>query len=286
MELMKINYDYLQLADLIKHFYNVTGVPICIYDTDYKPIISYPLVVPKLCALIKSSPEGNEGCVHCDLMACKNAQISGNTITYECHAGLRDTVTPINHNGTLLGFIIFGQIVDNTLSSEERLAIILEKCQKYNLKKEDIKAAFKETKFCDEKFIESTAKIAAACVSYIFLSNLIKIKDVTVFENIKIFLAFNYSEDITIKTLCDNFYISKSKLFNLFKNHSDTTPMDYLKDIRINEFKRLLVSTDMPISEISGLVGISDFNYMIKIFKRETGISPLRYRKMHQEQER
>lgn len=283
---MKINYDYEQLADLIKHFYIVTGVPVCIFDVDYKPIIAYPPSAPPLCSLIKSSPEGNKGCIDCDVIGCKKAQASGTTVTYECHAGLRDTVTPINHNGNLLGFIMFGQIADDRLPPGERLSIIIEKCKKYNLKKEEIEAAFKETRFCEESFIESSSKIASACVSYIFLSNLIKIKDVTIFENIKNYLHFNYSEDITIKTICDNFYISKSKLFNLIKNHSDTTPMDYLKNIRIKEFKHLLVSTDIPVSEISGLVGVSDFNYMIKIFKKETGVSPLRYRKMHQEQEK
>lgn len=48
---------------------------------------------------------------------------------------------------------------------------------------------------------------------------------------------------------------------------------------RIQAAKSLLSGTDLRISEISRQVGIGDYNYFSKIFKRETGRSPREYRR-------
>ncbi|MNY77182.1 DNA-binding transcriptional regulator AraC [compost metagenome] len=43
--------------------------------------------------------------------------------------------------------------------------------------------------------------------------------------------------------------------------------------------KKLLGDSDYPVYEIAGQVGIPDYNYFTKAFKRETGVLPTVYRK-------
>jgi YesN/AraC family two-component response regulator len=58
------------------------------------------------------------------------------------------------------------------------------------------------------------------------------------------------------------------------------TPIgEYICSLRINEAKRLLESTDLPIQKIAYTVGIQDYNYFAKFFKLRVGISPVKYRK-------
>ena len=44
--------------------------------------------------------------------------------------------------------------------------------------------------------------------------------------------------------------------------------------------KRLLLTTDLKVYEISARVGYADTTSFVKLFKREVGISPARYRRM------
>lgn len=53
---------------------------------------------------------------------------------------------------------------------------------------------------------------------------------------------------------------------------------EYVKKLRIEGAKRLL-GTSMNITQVSEAVGIPDVGYFIKIFKRETGYTPLKYKK-------
>ncbi|MFA7225687.1 MAG: AraC family transcriptional regulator, partial [Sphaerochaetaceae bacterium] len=55
---------------------------------------------------------------------------------------------------------------------------------------------------------------------------------------------------------------------------------NYLNEVRIDEGKRLLTSTDMPIKEIVPLVGFNDYDYFNKVFKRIAGLTPAAYREM------
>jgi ligand-binding sensor protein len=46
-------------------------------------------------------------------MKCEKA---GASVSHRCHAGLVDTVVPIKYDGSILGFILFGQIRDDKFS--------------------------------------------------------------------------------------------------------------------------------------------------------------------------
>ena len=58
----------------------------------------------------------------------------------------------------------------------------------------------------------------------------------------------------------------------------DTSFTDYLSRTRIERSIELLRDTDMSLLEIAGLVGFEDQSYFTKVFKKETGLSPKKYR--------
>ena len=49
--------------------------------------------------------------------------------------------------------------------------------------------------------------------------------------------------------------------------------------IRIRNAKELLLSTNEQVGEIARKVGIPDYNYFTKIFRKMTGQTPTQYRK-------
>ncbi len=55
---------------------------------------------------------------------------------------------------------------------------------------------------------------------------------------------------------------------------------------RVDEAKRLLGESSLPVNAISLHVGYSNFSYFTKMFRENTGYSPLEYRRIHREKEK
>ena len=57
-----------------------------------------------------------------------------------------------------------------------------------------------------------------------------------------------------------------------------TTFSDYLTKVRLEEAKKHLAQ-GLSVEKTAELVGYSDGNYFIKIFKKYVGVTPAKYRK-------
>ncbi|MFO7188205.1 MAG: helix-turn-helix transcriptional regulator [Pseudomonadota bacterium] len=67
-----------------------------------------------------------------------------------------------------------------------------------------------------------------------------------------------------------------------FKTATGTTLIEYLQNLRVEEAKKLLETTELPAEEISAQVGYEDGSFFRRLFKRSTGLTPGQYRRMFQ----
>ena len=65
----------------------------------------------------------------------------------------------------------------------------------------------------------------------------------------------------------------------LFKREVGMTFGEYVEHVRIENAKRLLVTTDLPIVSVAEQTGFNNQAYFTKVFRKSTDTSPLRYRK-------
>ena len=75
--------------------------------------------------------------------------------------------------------------------------------------------------------------------------------------------------------------LSRRRFDELFKNSFNVTPGRYLINLKIDYAKRLLTTSNIGVSQVAELCGTSDIYYFSKLFKKETGFSPNRYRKKY-----
>lgn len=89
----------------------------------------------------------------------------------------------------------------------------------------------------------------------------------------------NYSDaDLSIEKVNQHTGVSVYKISGLLKKHLNVSFKQYLNQVRIEEAKHLLSSTDRTITEIALMVGYNNTTHFNRIFKQSAGISPKEYR--------
>jgi AraC-like DNA-binding protein len=86
------------------------------------------------------------------------------------------------------------------------------------------------------------------------------------------------SEDLSVDRLTEEFNISKNKLYNSVSKYMSVGIAKHIKNLRLEEAKRLLTETDMTIFQIADRVGFTDYNYFCRVFKKEVGVPAGKYR--------
>ena len=94
------------------------------------------------------------------------------------------------------------------------------------------------------------------------------------------FLNERLYQRIKIDDLCKTLNYNKSYLFRQFKTATGRTIMQYFIDLKIEESKKLLRSTDLSVSEIAYKLSFDSPNYFSKTFKKKTQYTPLQYKKL------
>lgn len=92
------------------------------------------------------------------------------------------------------------------------------------------------------------------------------------------YIENSYSESISIKEFCAANKVGTSYLGFLFKEETGFYFSDFLLQYRIVHAMNLLNTTNLKIADVAGKVGFSSTSYFIQCFRRQTGLSPNKYR--------
>lgn len=100
----------------------------------------------------------------------------------------------------------------------------------------------------------------------------------------KRFMEEHATEDLAISRIADAAGISESLLFRLFHTEEQTTPVDYLRRIRIQRARDQLVNLPKKrIAQIAADCGFTDPSYFCRVFRSQTGITPGECRRRYSE---
>lgn len=93
-------------------------------------------------------------------------------------------------------------------------------------------------------------------------------------------LEQHFRDDDAIRNAVAGSELAERTLKRRFKAATGTTLIERLQMLRIEEAKRQLEQTDVSVDEISFDVGYEDASFFRRLFRRLTGLSPSRYRRM------
>lgn len=274
---MNIIYDFKQLEDLLGVLYRFTGVWCNIVGADGRPVfMSGPR--SDFCNLVNSEPKWHEKCSRCDAAAVCVVSETKKPYTYRCYAGIYETVVPIIENGQAIAHVFFGQLLDESSLEEQWKKTKLAVSDFPEL--DQLEKAFFQLKRLTLEDINSLADLLTACTSYILLKEMVKTVSLSDVQKIDLYLENNYMHSIKLDTMARELGMCKTKLCQLASGIGPGVTISHmLAQKRMQKAKILLRNSDLSVSEVAEAVGISNYNYFSRIFKKYHGISPSEYRK-------
>ena len=100
-----------------------------------------------------------------------------------------------------------------------------------------------------------------------------------VIEGVISYISQNYTKDFSNSALAANFGYHEYYLNRLFFKYTGQTIHKYVINKRISEAKRLILGSELSLSEISERVGFNNYSFFSSYFKKDCGVSPLAFRK-------
>lgn len=275
---MNISFDYDRLVPLLSSLYTLTGIRADLYDYEFRPICVNEGQAESFCARLNGCPEGHDRCIRCDREAMSQAQ-SGKPFFYRCHAGVCEAILSIRDGAVPLAFLFCGQYLDDS-DPERQWERTRESLDWYPGDLEELRQDYLKMNRYSAAEVEAYEHILTVLGRYIQLEGMIQTAELTDSQRLEQYLQANYREKLSLEKISADLHIGRTRLCVLAREMSGgSTLSKMITDRRIREAKQLLRQSDEPVSAVAEAVGISDYNYFTKVFRKATGLTPSDYRR-------
>ena len=91
-------------------------------------------------------------------------------------------------------------------------------------------------------------------------------------------VQYDLTADLRLQTIADRLNVNSSYLSRIFHQEYGCTLTQFIHSQRMEHGMLLLRQTDQSVQEIAAECGVQDVNYFIKLFKKQTGLTPVQFR--------
>lgn len=268
--------DRSRLAEMLKAFYTLNHVKVSFYDTDFHQLQEWPYPQCDFCQLIRRN--GIQACLKSDWEAFRHCHAKKSIYAYQCHAGLLEMIIPLKIEEMVIGYIMFGQMIraEDVNSTKQAL---MERHRGLPVSEDELLRVIDLIDVKDKEELEAATLISKACVSYLLSERVVSIDRNNLVDRIDDYIAENMSQGFTVEDLCDYLQMKRSSFYSLTKECLGCGISTYIQKKRLDRAKTLLKETNLPISLLAGQVGFNDYNYFLRCFKKQVGMTCRAYRK-------
>lgn len=270
--------EEISLQEILRQLYSISGILIDVYNLKGESLAKYPDQGADFCRLVGSCEAGRRGCERSNEEGFCKVRRERKVAVYKCHMGLYEAVVPLYHYGTLAGYMMTGQMLDQSPEAGEA---VLREARNLGIgSAEEIADSMERLVRIDEKGMEDFVTLCRICADYITNHHQFPVTAADTAKELCRYLEEHYREEIRLEQLCRWFGYSKTRLNQLFREYTGTSIYHYVMQFRIDKACESLRGSEESIYAIAMKHGFSDQNYFSRLFKKYKGCSPGEYRSM------
>jgi len=221
-----------------------------------------------VCRYIRKMYDRQQECTHCRTVVERLVVRRKKPIAGCCPNGIYEYCSPVIYQDRVIAVVFVGNILTDSEEQKQRLFAGADHKLLNTM----------ATGYTDE----DCRRIADIVGSYIKL--LLDVYGTSesgqdpLVERIKHYIFENYTFGFSAADIADAFGYNEKYIGRIFKERAGQSIKAYCNAHRINEAKKLLVATELPISDIASLTGFNNITYFNFVFGKHTAMSPTQYR--------
>lgn len=261
---MHIKYNIEKLEQILTDLSVLTGISLAFLDRDMRTVCG-SVRDNDFCEMMQTLPGEREKCRISDEALLRRCHDTRNFECHICRAGLYDAALPVVLNDNVVGYVIMGRV-----RSPDSPDVCMYPGGEAIGKLYDALPYFSDRQLLSLRTL----------LPNILFTDAIHFELDELAERIAQYIEENISSELTVSSICKSFFISKNRLYKCFAIYYGTTVNEYITAVRLNKAKALLAGTEEPIYTICEKIGIDNYTYFCKLFKKVENTSPGQYRKM------
>ena len=258
---MKLRYDVEKMERIISDLCVLTGISMSFLDAERRTLCRYTRD-EDFCSLLQADADNKRLCSCSDDIILNRCMESKRFESHICHAGLFDAAMPIVKDDVFAGIVLMGRL--RYYKDTEKTGL-----------SEEMREKFESIPIFNDTQISSLGSL----LPNVLFESAIFIEHDSRLDEIAEYIKNNLTERLSVDLICKKFLMSKNSLYAAFEEHYGTTVNEYITSVRLDMAKSLLRDTVAPVYEIAEQVGINNYTYFCKLFKKIEGVSPIKYRK-------
>lgn len=262
-----IRYHKERLERILKDLSTLTGIAISFLDTDGRAVCQGNNQ-NDYCEAVHWERREERPCVASDRMLLERCRRSLCFESHICHVGLYDAAMPIIKNDRIVGYVIMGRV---------RLADQGEGNEPQN---EHMRRLYRRVPVLSAAQIESLRSL----LPNILFESAIEFDAQELIDQATAYIDEHLGEDVSLGRLCAALHVSKNRLYEAFHRHYHCTVNEYVSAMRLKRACKVLAKGSDTVYQVAEQVGMDNYTYFCKWFKKQTGQTPSEYRRQAKEE--
>lgn len=95
------------------------------------------------------------------------------------------------------------------------------------------------------------------------------------------FTLAHFQEEIQLETVAEIAHLTVPAFCRYFKKRTQKTYIEFLNQLKITNARKLLTDSELSVAQVGLECGFYNLSNFHQLFKRQTGLSPLQYKKVN-----
>ncbi len=262
------------LTDDVKRIYDqfseCFGIRIVFYDAQ-KQLFKSGLDQPDCtyCQLIQQL-YGPEPCMLDNECGRVDASKSGELTTYQCHAGLIESILPILEDSCLLGYAMIGQI-----RSTKQMPAQVARDWKSHYNSDQLRKAFLSKEYTTQKRLDSILSLFSIFADFIIKNHLVKLNVDSYLMHVLEYMREHIHEPFTLQNVAQRFECSPFTISHAFTRQLGQSFKQVQIEMKLTAAEELMRTVpDITVTKTAEELGYEDPLYFSRLYRKHRGFPP------------